>query len=75
MNTNTSTMNQYTQSLGALDIIASLIFGGLELRQNQQIAIAGQVQERFNTQAQMLISSLQDHRDMLRVTMVNLNDA
>ena len=31
-------MNQYTQFLGTLGVIASLIFVGLELRQNQQVA-------------------------------------
>ena len=73
MNVNIVTMNQYTQFLGTLGVIASLIFVGLELRQNQQIAIAGQVQERFNTQAQMLLSPLQDNRDMLRIMTVGLN--
>ena len=73
MNVNIVTMNQYTQFLGTLGVIASLIFVGLELRQNQKIAIAGQVQERFNTQAQMLLSPLQDNRDMLRIMTVGLN--
>ena len=58
MKMNIALMNQYTQFLGTLGVIASLIFVGLELRQNQQIAIAGQIQERFNTQAQMLLSPL-----------------
>ena len=35
MNVNIVTMNQYTQFLGTLGVIASLIFVGLELRQNQ----------------------------------------
>ena len=74
MNVNIATMNQYTQFLGTLGVIASLIFVGLELRKNQQIAIAGQVQERFNTQAQMLLSPLQDNRDMLRVMTVSLKN-
>ena len=74
MKMNIALMNQYTQFLGTLGVIASLIFVGLELRQNQQIAIAGQIQERFNTQAQKLLSPLQDNRDMLRIMTVRLGD-
>ena len=74
MKMNIALMNQYTQFLGTLGVIASLIFVGLELRQNQQIAIAGQIQERFNTQAQMLLSPLQDNRDMRRIMTVGLSD-
>lgn len=74
MKMNIALMNQYTQFLGTLGVIASLIFVGLELRQNQQIAIAGQIQERFNSQAQMLLSPLQDNRDMLRIMTVGVNE-
>ena len=38
MKMNIALMNQYTQFLGTLGVIASLIFVGLELRQNQQVA-------------------------------------
>ena len=39
-------MNSVMQLLGLVGVAASLIFVGLELRQSQQIAIAGQVQAR-----------------------------
>ena len=39
-------INTMMQLLGLIGVAASLIFVGLELRQSQQIAIAGQVQAR-----------------------------
>ena len=39
-------INTLMQLLGLIGVAASLIFVGLELRQSQQIAIAGQVQAR-----------------------------
>ena len=38
--------NTLVQLLGMLGVIASLIFVGLEMRQSQRIALAGQTQER-----------------------------
>ena len=39
-------LNDWLQILGMLGVIASLIFVGLQMRQSQQIALAGQVQAR-----------------------------
>ena len=49
----------WIQLLGMLGVIGGLVFVGLEMRQTQQIAIAGQIQERFNSQALMFLSPLQ----------------
>ena len=38
--------NALLQFLGALGVIGSLIFVGLEMRQSQRIAIAAQIQAR-----------------------------
>ena len=39
-------LNDWLQILGMFGVIASLIFVGLQMRQSQQIALAGQVQAR-----------------------------
>tara|TARA_B100000959_G_scaffold32017_1_gene30481 strand:+ start:35224 stop:35730 length:507 start_codon:yes stop_codon:yes gene_type:complete len=44
-----SKLNSFLQTVGALGIIASLIFVGLELRQTQKIALASQNQSRTET--------------------------
>ena len=42
-------LNNYLQTIGALGIIASLIFVGMELRQTQKIALNSQNQSRTET--------------------------
>ena len=42
--------------LGVVGVIGSLIFVGLELRQTQRIAIAGQIQERAKMETDRIIS-------------------
>ena len=42
-------LNNYLQTIGALGIIASLVFVGLELRQTQKIALNAQNQARSET--------------------------
>jgi len=46
--------NALLQFLGALGVIGSLIFVGLEMRQSQRIAIAAQIQARSNTMVEAL---------------------
>ena len=42
-------LNNYLQTIGAIGIIASLIFVGMELRQTQKIALNSQNQSRTET--------------------------
>ena len=44
-----SKLNDFFQAIGVIGLIASLIFVGLELKQNQKIALAKTQQERNNT--------------------------
>ena len=44
-----SKLNDFFQAIGIIGLIASLIFVGLELKQNQKIALAKTQQERNNT--------------------------
>ena len=46
MNMKKVNLDTWIQLIGMLSIVASLLFVGLEMRQSQQIAIAGQQQER-----------------------------
>ena len=46
--------NALLQFLGALGVIGSLIFVGLEMRQSQRIAIAAQIHARSNTMVEAL---------------------
>ena len=46
--------NALLQFLGALGVIGSMIFVGLEMRQSQRIAIAAQIQARSNTMVEAL---------------------
>ena len=66
----------WIQLLGMLGVIGGLVFVGLEMRQTQQIAIAGQIQERFNSQALMFLSPLQGDENMLKImTTTNTDEA
>ena len=42
-------LNNYLQTIGAIGIMASLIFVGMELRQTQKIALNSQNQSRTET--------------------------
>ena len=59
--------------VGISAIVASLIFVGLELRQSQQIAIAGQYQDRTETYTMMMLerqalrSSSEDSAEFVRL--------
>ncbi len=44
-----SKLNSFLQTIGAIGIIASLIFVGIELRQTQKIALNSQNQSRTET--------------------------
>lgn len=58
-------LDRILNSIGVLAVVASLVFVGLELRQNQTIAIAGQVQARNNNIADALIAPLEGQIDSL----------
>ena len=53
--------------LGVVGIIGSLIFVGLELRQTQRIALAGQIQERAKMQTDRLIGYVSGNADAFRL--------
>jgi hypothetical protein len=42
-------INDWMQIIGLFALVASLIFVGLQMKQDQDIAIAGQYQDRFST--------------------------
>ena len=46
---NLSNLNNIFQVIGVIGLIASLVFVGLELQQNQKIALAKTQQERNNS--------------------------
>ena len=50
-----------------LSIVGSLIFVGLEMRQTQQIAIAGQVQARAQMQVDRLLTGIEGNFDIYRI--------
>ena len=45
--------------LGTMGVIGSLVFVGIELRQTQNIAIAGQIQERAKMETDRILSYTQ----------------
>ena len=52
-------INNWIQLVGMLAVVASLIFVGLQLKQSQEIAIAAQYQDRFDTATNHYTSILQ----------------
>lgn len=52
--------NTIANFLGVVGIIGSLIFVGMELRQNQIIALGNQIQQRANMQADFILANLED---------------
>ena len=68
MNMNKVSIDVWIQLLGMVGIIASLIFVGLEMRQTQRIAIAGQQQARASANMDGLnafIESGFDHQSIV----------
>ena len=53
--------------LGVVGVIGSLVFVGLELRQTQRIALAGQIQERAKMQTDRLIGYVSGNADAFRL--------
>jgi hypothetical protein len=64
-------LDVWIQLIGMLSIVASLIFVGLEMRQTQQIAIAGQVQARAQIQVGRLLTGLEGNLDIYRIWNTN----
>jgi hypothetical protein len=64
-------LDVWIQLIGMLSIVASLIFVGLEMRQTQQIAIAGQVQARAQMQVDRLLTGLEGNLDIYRLWNTN----
>jgi len=65
---------QLVELLGFIGVIASMIFVGLELRQAQEIAIAGQYQARATNQQEAYLTGLEIAQDEaeIRTTQVDL---
>jgi hypothetical protein len=57
--------------LGTMGIIGSLIFVGIEVRQTQTIAIAGQIQERAKMETDRLLSYTEGNLDGQKLWSVN----
>ena len=53
-------INTIVQLLGLLGVMASLIFVGIELRQSQTIAVAGQTQARWQMLADFQLAQMED---------------
>jgi len=64
-------LDVWIQLIGMLSIVGSLIFVGLEMRQTQQIAIAGQVQARAQMQVGRLLTGLEGNLDIYRIWNTN----
>jgi len=56
---NPERMHDWLQIVGMAAVVASLIFVGLQLKQSQEIAIAGQYQARFDSASGMASSVIQ----------------
>jgi hypothetical protein len=56
---NPERMHDWLQIVGMAAVVASLIFVGLQLKQSQEIAIAGQYQARFDSASGMVSSVIQ----------------
>ena len=52
-------LNDWLQIVGIFAVVASLIFVGLQLKQTQEIAIAGQYQQRFDSVADFQSAMIQ----------------
>jgi len=52
-------LHDWLQIVGAAAIVASLIFVGLQLKQSQEIAVAGQYQQRYESSAETARAYLQ----------------
>ena len=60
-------LDVWIQLIGMLSIVASLTFVGLEMRQTQRIAIAGQVQARAQMQVDRLLTGLEGNLNIYRL--------
>ena len=49
-------LNDYVQIVGIAALVASLVFVGLQLKQAQEVAIAGQYQDRYATATEFWIA-------------------
>jgi hypothetical protein len=58
---NPERMHDWLQIVGMAAVVASLIFVGLQLKQSQEIAIAGQYQARFDSASGTASSVLQSN--------------
>jgi hypothetical protein len=55
----TAKLNDWLQIVGIFAVVASLVFVGLQLKQTQEIAIAGQYQQRYDSLADFYASMIQ----------------
>ena len=59
-----ASINAFIQLFGILGIVGSLIFVGLEMRQSQRIAIAGQQQGRAEIASNFMSAFLENGLDL-----------
>jgi hypothetical protein len=64
---NSAKLNDWMQVVGMAAIVASLIFVGLQMRQDQAIAIAGQYQDRSATAMEYFLTREQSPRQVKRM--------
>tara|TARA_B100001250_G_scaffold392081_1_gene393575 strand:- start:517 stop:984 length:468 start_codon:yes stop_codon:yes gene_type:complete len=62
----TVSFDTWIQLLGMIGVLGGLVFVGLEMQQNQRIAIASQVQTRADTQLEILLTPLEGDQRLLQ---------
>lgn len=67
-------LDTWIQLIGLLGVLGGLIFVGLEMQQNQRIAIAANQQSRAELRAQLLITPFQGNIEMARVLNIEWGD-
>jgi len=56
---NSAKLHDWLEIIGIAAVVASLLFVSLQLKQSQEIAIAGQYQARFETVAAFAVAQMQ----------------
>ena len=61
----------WVQLLGMLGVLGGLVFVGLEMRQTQRIAVAGQVQARAEMAVERILAPIEGNMDFARLQDTN----
>ena len=67
-------MSSVVNTLGALGVIGSLVFVGMELQQSRQIALGTQQQMRTELRAQLFIAPLEGNFDAVEAMYLDWNE-